>query len=607
MRGYIVFLKKELVEAAKTYKLIVLGAVFLIFGLMSPLFAKMMPEIMKWAMASDPATAGIDLSSLFTDPKALDAWAQFYNNIGQIGLIVLVIVFSGMLSAEISRGTLTIILTKGLTRCSAILAKFSSAVLVWTVCLSAAFFTSWGYTVYFFPGESLPHIGYAIFILWVYGLFLLALTTLAAALTKSTIFCMLTVGCAVVFLMLVNIIPYVSKYNPYTLAGLPISLIADTITVRSTIPALVTAFILIIITLLLAVISFDRTKKTKITAVFAIILSVSLFSTIIISEEIPARITLSRHVITENITIGEGTEWELKGKLTLPRKAEGKVPAVVLVHGSGASDMDERIFDNRPFKEIAEHLSANGVAVIRYNKRPYTHGLKMMQEGDGSFTVYHETIEDAILATEILRSDPRIDENRIFILGHSLGGVLAPRISDMGGDYAGLIIFAGSPRFLLDIMIDQQELSLITMEEGEAKDVVISQQNEFNEKVRSGIKLSDEEAKAMALDEFGGISVYYFKDLYENPVSKYLERFDRPILVMHPENDLQVYVDKDFNLYKELLAGRNNVTFKLYEGLNHLFMPSKVTDINDIMTEYKIKSRIEKQVLVDIAEWIKAN
>ena len=165
MNPYLIFLKKELLESAKTYKLLILGAVFLIFGLMSPLFAKLMPEILRWAMTTDPATAGIDLSSMFTDPKALDAWAQFYSNIGQMGLIVLVVVFSGMLSSEISKGTLTIILTKGLTRSSAILAKFTSSIVIWTGVLLLAFFTSWAYTVYFFPGENLSNIIFAVFCL----------------------------------------------------------------------------------------------------------------------------------------------------------------------------------------------------------------------------------------------------------------------------------------------------------------------------------------------------------------------------------------------------------------------------------------------------------
>jgi len=606
MRSYLIFLKKELIEAAKTYKLLTMGAVFFIFGLMSPLIARLMPEIMRWAMSTDPSTAGIDLSFLFSNPTALDAWVQFYSNVGQMGIIVLVIVFSGMLSSEISRGTLTIILTKGLTRCAAILAKFTSAAIIWTACLIIAFLTSWINTIYLFPGDNLPNIITAVFCLWLYGVFLLSLTTLMAALTKTTIFCMLSVGAGVVVLMIINIIPVAGKYNPVTLGGSPaLSLLADAITPRSLVPTFVATLIFTIAVVLLSVIIFDWTKKTKVTAIIAALLAFSLLLTIFIGEEVPARISLSRHVTTEKIVVGAGTEWEIEGKLTLPRRAEGKVPAVVLVHGSGSSDMDERIFDNKPFKEIAEYLSRNGIAVIRYNKRSYTHGFKMMNSDNGGFTVWEETIEDAILAANILKADPRIDENKVFILGHSLGGMLAPRIHAMGGDFAGIIVFAGSPRFLLDIMKDQQELSLASIDDAEEAAAIKAIQNQFISTIEEGLLLPDEEAKSIVLAEMGGVSLYYFKDLYKNPVPKYIADITVPFLVMHAADDLQVYVDKDFNLYKELLAGRTNATFKLYEGLNHLFMPARTKDISELIDEYKIKANIEPQVLKDIVSWVK--
>ena len=607
MRTYGIFLKKELIEAFKTYKLLIMGAVFLIFGIMSPLTAKMMPEILRWAMELDPSTAGIDLSFLFSNPTALDAWMQFYGNVGQIGVIILVIVFSGMLSSELSKGTLTIILTKGLTRSTVIISKLTSATLIWTGSLLIAFFTSWGYTIYFFPNDKLPYVLLGGFCLWLSGVFLLALTAFAASITKtSSIFCMLSVGAAVIVLNLLAIIPYVGKYSPVSLGSLPISLLAGASTARSIVPTLIASVIIIIALILLAVITFDRTKTLKFSAVIASVLAFAMLFNILLGEEVPARIKLNRYVTTEKITIGTGTEWELAGKLTLPKNIDGKIPAVVLVQGSGSSDMDETIFDNRPFKEIAEYLSTNGISVIRYNKRSYTHGFKMVGD-DHSFTVWEETIEDAILAAEILKADPRIDENRVFILGHSLGGMLAPRIHAMGGDYAGIIIFAGSPRFLLDIMKDQGELALKSMPEGDEKEKATKDNNELIISIEEGILLPDEEAKRIVPEGMGGISAYYFKDLHENPLARYIVETTVPFLVMHAAEDLQVYTDKDFNAYKTLLADHSNATFKLYDGLNHLFMPARTDDIAKLFDEYRVKANIDEQVLSDIAEWIKAN
>jgi len=315
--------------------------------------------------------------------------------------------------------------------------------------------------------------------------------------------------------------------------------------------------------------------------------------------------------ISESIIIGDGTPWELAGLLTLPANIEGKIPAVVLVHGSGPGNMDgvplALSTPNTPFKDIAEYLSLNGIAAIRYDKRTFTHGTKMLTELGGSLTVFEETIEDAILAAELLRADPRIDENRVYILGHSLGGMLAPRIHAMGGNFAGLILFAGSPRSLIEILGDQQLLIAKETMEGEALAEVIAlfESGIIAEQTAEILALSDDEAKAVI--DPSGASLYYYKDLLINPASNFIKDITVPFLVMHADNDLQVFTDKDFAMYKELLGDRDNVTFKLYEGLNHFFMPGTVTNIVDILDEYMIKANVDEQVLRDIVAWIRAN
>jgi dienelactone hydrolase len=510
-----------------------------------------------------------------------------------------------MLSSELSKGTLTIILTKGLSRRAVILAKLTSASLIWTGCYWLSFFISWGYTVYYFPDDKLPYIMLAGFCLWLFGLFLLALTALAAAITEtSTIFCLLLVGAAVIVLNLLNMIPYVKRYNPVTLAGVPTSLLADTATPRgAAYAAMVVAVGATGALVALAIMVFNKRKAPKTAIAVAGGFAVLLALTILVNEEVPARIALARYVVTEKVTVGAGTEWELQGLLTLPKNANGLVPAVVLVQGSGASDMNERIYDNQPFREIAEYLSKNGIAVIRYNKRTYTYGYKMSQADLSGMTVWDETMEDAILATEILKSDPRIDETKVFILGHSMGGMLAPRIHALGGDYAGLILFAGSPRFLFDIMIEQMEASIAEMKDGADKETAEAGLAAMKDGLGEIMALSDEEAKAVMV-EGAGASAYYFKDLYDHPIAGYIAETTVPFLVLHGDADLQVDTVRDFNLYKELLADHDNATFILYDGLNHLFMPARVDKISELMDDYRVKSRIEEKVLRDIVEWV---
>jgi hypothetical protein len=601
MRNYCIFLRKELFEAVKTYKLLIMGAVLLFFAMLSPLTAKYTPEIIKWAIEIDPAMGGMDLSSLITEPVAFDSWAQFYGNIGFVGLIVLVIVFSGMLASEISSGTsgtLTIMLSKGLSRSAVILSKLTSAVIIWTVCYALSFLTAWGYTAYMFK-DKVPNLFFAIFCLWVFGVFLLAATALMATVTRKGYVCMLLVGGIALLLTVIDFIPQVKKYNPISLLTTSIMLLNNEMTPRAFYPVLAVTAIGIVAFTLLAVILFNKKGTANKAAFVAAAVAVSMALIVFLGEEVPQKISVSRHIVSEEVIIGAGTEWELNGMLTLPQNVQGKIPGVVLVHGSGANDMDETIFDNKPFRDIAEHLSKNGIAVLRYNMRTLTHWNKLPD----NLTVWEEKIEDALFATEMLKSDPRIDEGRVFILGHSLGGMIAPRIHNAGGDYAGLILFAGSPRWLFDISGDQVAALVEATEDEDEKAAILGERGLMEEEWETIREMSDEGVKNTHFKHFGELALYW-KDLYDNPIERDIQKVTVPFLVMHPDDDVQVLTDVDFAMYKEILAGRDNVTFKLYSGLNHLFMPSRGFGIENIMDEYRIKSNVDPQVLADIVEWI---
>jgi len=303
---------------------------------------------------------------------------------------------------------------------------------------------------------------------------------------------------------------------------------------------------------------------------------------------------------SEHVVIGSGTEYELSGILTLPGGVvpQNGFPAAVIVHGSGPGDMDGTVFAYKMYLDIADYLSSNGIAVLRYDKRTLTHGLKMLEELGGALSVYEETIEDVLLAAELLKTDPRINENRVFIIGHSLGAMLAPRIHVMGADFAGLILLAGSPRFLLDISLDQNIDYIENMMEGEEKEAALASLVFWDEQVNAIVNLPDEIAQTIYIQS--GVSAYYFKDLYHHPVSAYLQIVNVPFLVMQGSADFQVKVDKDFEYYQQLLAGRDNVTFKLYEGLNHMF----ITSTTGYIDEYEIPGNVDLQVLNDLARWI---
>lgn len=266
--------------------------------------------------------------------------------------------------------------------------------------------------------------------------------------------------------------------------------------------------------------------------------------------------------------------------------------------------MDERIYAIRPFKDIAEGLSKLGIASIRYNKRSFTHGKALVKDLGKSLTVKEETIEDAVYAADLLRADARIDSSKIYIAGHSLGGCLAPRIDAEGGDFAGLIILAGSPRKLEEIIIEQGRAQIDALK-GPLKWIAKKQIAKIHAKLDDIYSKTDEEAKATSF--LGGTSLYYLKDMGSKTVADYLAASTKPILVMHPEKDVQVSLERDFKKYQELLANHPNATFKLYEGLNHAFMPALYGTIDKALKEFKTAQNVDAQMISDMADWVKSN
>lgn len=257
MNNYKVFLKKELVESLKTFKLLIMGGIFLLLGMMGPLMAKYTPEILKWAIESDPSLAGMNLSAMIAQPTAFESWSQFYSNVGQLGYIALVVLFSGMLSSEISRGALKIMLSKGLSRSAVVLSKFTSSVLVWTgsFCLSAL--VSLGLTSYLFD-DGVSALFFTLFCLWVFGVLLLALTTLMAALTNRSFVCMFAVGGVVVVMSLVELLHFIKEYVPMALISTSRMLLINGMEPGEFVPALVTAGVLVVVFILLAVWIFGK-------------------------------------------------------------------------------------------------------------------------------------------------------------------------------------------------------------------------------------------------------------------------------------------------------------------------------------------------------------
>lgn len=230
MKGYTAFVRKELLEQRRTYKLLIMLAVFTIFGTMSPLLAKLMPEIFK-SMAVEGMTITIK------DPYYLDAYSQFFKNTTQMGIIVLVLVFSGSMSQELSKGTLTNVLAKGLSRASIVLSKYTANIALWTISLVLSIAITYGYTLYLFGSHTVTALVLALLCLWLFGAFLLAVSILMGTLFKGGYSGLLATAAVLGLLLLLSSFPGISNLNPITLAAVNMGLVDGSVAAASVLPA----------------------------------------------------------------------------------------------------------------------------------------------------------------------------------------------------------------------------------------------------------------------------------------------------------------------------------------------------------------------------------
>jgi dienelactone hydrolase len=299
----------------------------------------------------------------------------------------------------------------------------------------------------------------------------------------------------------------------------------------------------------------------------------------------------------QEFTVGRG-EWRLPGTLTLPSARGGPWPAVVLVHGSGPNDRDETVGANKPFRDLAWGLAARGIAVLRYEKRTRQYADKLKTAGLGQFTVQQETIDDALSAVARLRATDGLDPKRIFVLGHSLGGMVAPRIGQADPQIAGLIILAGClSRPLEEVMVEQARYLLSLKEKPSAKEEAwLADLESSAAKVK---KLTPADASASVL--LIGAPPAYWLDLRQHDPLAIAKGLKQPLLILRGERDYQATA-VDFDRWQEALGARPKVTFKLYPKLNHLFIAGEGKSTPD---EYEQPGHVAETVVADVAEWIR--
>jgi len=295
-----------------------------------------------------------------------------------------------------------------------------------------------------------------------------------------------------------------------------------------------------------------------------------------------------------DVAVGQGDD-ALPGTLTRPR-GSGPFPGVVLVHGSGPHDRDETIGPNKPFRDLAHGLAERGIAVLRYEKRSRAHPDSLAGRG---YTIDDEVTDDAVAAVAAVRSRTGIDPDRVFVLGHSLGAMLAPRIAERDPRIAGLILLAAPARPLEDIV--PRQIRHLAGLEG-ANEAEIQSRLAPLEQQRAVVKVLDETIPGttpMMLD----LPASYWRSLAGiDPVAS-ARALRQPLLVLQGGRDYQVTPADDFARWQAAFDGDPRVRLRAFPELGHLFMPGGEPPGPK---DYLVAGNVDPAVIAAIADWIGA-
>jgi uncharacterized protein len=287
--------------------------------------------------------------------------------------------------------------------------------------------------------------------------------------------------------------------------------------------------------------------------------------------------------------------FELPGTLTVPN-GDGPFPAVVLVQGSGPQDQDETLGPNKPFKDLAWGLASRGIAVFRYTKRTQKYTVQSSDD-PMRMTVEDETISDARAAVTQVAKQPKVNPKQVFLLGHSLGAYLAPRIATGDAEIAGIIMMAANARPLEKVVLEQiHYLAAMNGTPTEAEQKNIDAAEEGAKQIESPSLKPEDKVVFLGATTFGA----YWLDLRAYDPLKAAAKLKIPIYIAQGGRDYQV-TSSNFQTWSDALANNRNVTLRIYPDLDHLFMhgtgPSKPSD-------YARPDHVSEEVVENIAAWI---
>lgn len=299
-------------------------------------------------------------------------------------------------------------------------------------------------------------------------------------------------------------------------------------------------------------------------------------------------------MLERDVTVG-ADGFKLPGTLTLP-VGKRKVPVVIFVHGSGPQDRDETVGPNKPFRDLAWGLAERGIATLRYEKRTKAYGAACVPEGR-VIDYDTESVDDAVAIAAWAKTLPEVDSDSIYVLGHSLGATLAPRIAEQADGLAGIILVAALARPFEDAIVEQVTYisSLKDSSDSAKKQIAEIKKQADNTKKLGTSEFDDKIPLLLDIPR----SYWEFANAYK-PVEVAV-KLTLPMLILQGERDYQVTME-DFGLWRFGLLRNKNAFFKSYPKLNHILQEGsgKATPF-----EYERESPVVGYVMDDIASFIR--
>lgn len=317
---------------------------------------------------------------------------------------------------------------------------------------------------------------------------------------------------------------------------------------------------------------------------------------------------------SEEITFTNSEGISIKGTLSLPNK-KGKFPVVIIISGSGPHDRVGEMYRHKPYLVLADHLTKNRIGVLIYDERGVGES-----GGDFKTATISEFSDDVSSAITYLKTRKDIHENKIGLLGHSLGGIVGPKVASERTDVSFLVLMAapglnGDELMLLQKAAFEKEAGLndeqVEFGQKMMKNsyAIITETNLKNEALKDslhsffiknyGLMIPENQREAL-VNQIGSSEVV---SLIRSKPSEFLEKVNCPVLAINGSKDLQVTPKENLEAIKTSLEKNGNTDFEIleFDNLNHLFQESETGSLSEYA---QIEQTISPKVLDKITVWI---